>query len=127
MRKYKILIVEDEFLIALDLKQNLKRTSFDVCGTAAEGEEAVEKAKSSDPDVILMDINLMGKIDGIDAAKQIGEFSSALIIFTTGYQDPKLRERASELKPAAYLIKPISIREIETIIRSALPPEENQK
>jgi YesN/AraC family two-component response regulator len=125
--RYKILIVEDEFLIALDLKQNLKRLSFDVCGTATEGKEAVEMVKSTDPDVILMDINLMGNMDGIDAAKQIVEFSSALIIFTTGYQDPNLRKRAAEIKPAAYLIKPISIQEIDTIIRSALPPGENQK
>jgi YesN/AraC family two-component response regulator len=126
MRKYKILIVEDEFLIAFDLKHNLERSSFVVCGTAAEGEESIEMAKSSDPDVILMDINLMGDMDGIDAAKKIGEFSSALIIFTTGYQDPKLRERAAKLKPAAYLIKPISIQEIEKIIRTDLPPGENQ-
>ncbi len=125
MREFKVLIAEDEFLIALDLQQNLRRSFFNVCGTAAEGKEVVEMAKSSDPDIILMDINLMGDIDGIEAARQISEFSSALIIFTTGYQDMGLRERAMALKPAAYLIKPIRIKEIEAIITSTLLSEDN--
>jgi DNA-binding NarL/FixJ family response regulator len=125
MDKHRVLIIEDEFLIALDLQQKLHRSCFEVCGTAAEGEEAVEIARTTDPDAILMDINLMGPIDGIEAARQIGEFSSAIIIFTTGYQDPGLRERAMALKPAAYLIKPINIIEIDTIITSALAQEEH--
>lgn len=125
MHAYRVLIVEDEFLIALDLKQKLQCSCFDVCGTTARGEEAVEMARKYNPEIILMDINLMGKIDGIEAAHLITEFSSPLIIFTTGYQDQGLRERAITLKPAAYLIKPISIKEIEAIITSILSLRDN--
>jgi DNA-binding NarL/FixJ family response regulator len=72
-----------------------------------------------------MDIRLMGAMDGIEAARQIKVFSSAMLIFTTGYQDPDLRERAMALNPTAYIIKPISWRDIDAIIRSNQSTQES--
>ena len=119
MIKFKILIVEDEFLIALELKKSLSQSGYAVCGPVASGQEAVESARTESPDMVLMDIRLMGDMDGIEAARQIGTFSSASIIFATGYPDPDLKARAMALKPAAYLIKPVEISDIEAAIQSA--------
>ncbi len=119
MEKLKILIVEDESLIALALKHSLIRAGYEVCELVASGEQAIESAKKESPDVILMDTRLRGGMDGIEAARQIGNFSSATIIFTTGYQYPSLKGRAMALNPAAYLVKPVEIYEIEQAIHSA--------
>ena len=118
MEKLKILIVEDEVLVAIQLKMGLTRAGYVVVGVAASGEEAIESAKKDNPDVVVMDIRLIGAMDGIEAARQIGRFSSARIIFTTGYQEQSLKERAMVLKPAAYLDKPIGWREVDSVIRS---------
>ncbi len=119
MKKLKILIVEDESLIALALRMSLIEAGYEVCEMVASGEQAIESARKEDPDVVLMDTRLTGDMDGIEAARQISAFSSALIIFTTGYQDSNLRGQAMALDPAAYLIKPVEICEIEEAIRSA--------
>ncbi len=112
MKAVKILVVEDEALIGLHLEMELKRAGYAVVGPVASGEEAIDMARHEGPDVVLMDIRLMGEMDGIEAARQIGGFSQARIIFTTGYQDSALKERAMALKPLAYLLKPIGVRQI---------------
>ena len=71
MARVKIMIVEDEYLIALDIKDTLEELGYIVCSLNRSGEEAIEKAKAEQPDLIFMDIGLIGKIDGIEAAKQI--------------------------------------------------------
>lgn len=119
MEKIKVLIVEDEVLIALPLKMELRRAGYEVLGPIVSGEEAIESAKNENPDVVLMDIRLMGSMDGIEAARQIGTFSSARIIFTTGYQDSDVKERAMVLRPAAYLTKPIVWRQIAQVIHDS--------
>lgn len=117
MRKLKCLIVEDEFLIAFHLKTTLARAGYEVCEAAISGEQAVEIARRESPDVILMDIRLLGAMDGIEAAQRIRAFSFAHIIFTTGYSDPNLKERAMVLKPAAYLSKPVNVNQIKAILQ----------
>lgn len=121
MKKFKILIVEDESLIALQLELNLAQVGYDICKSAARGEEAIEKVRKEQPDVILMDIRLLGPLDGIEVARQVAAFSSASVIFITGYTDPGVQERALSLNPLAYLIKPIEMQTLETILRSAYP------
>lgn len=116
MNRPKILIVEDEFMIAFQLKTQLCRDGYEVCCQVASGEEAIEATKRENPDFVLMDINLRGKMDGIEAARDIGLFSSAKIIFTTGYGDSSLRERAMILCPAAYLSKPIEMGNLKTYL-----------
>jgi CheY-like chemotaxis protein len=118
MEKLKILIVEDEALVAYQLRMSLHRAGYQVCRPVVSGEEAITSAKEEKPEVIIVDIRLIGDMDGIEAARQISMFSTARIIFTTGYQDLQLKERALALKPAAYLNKPIGWREIEAVIQS---------
>jgi CheY-like chemotaxis protein len=116
MKKLKFLIVEDETLIALHLKMKLSRAGHIICGLAVSGDEAVHLAHRESPEVVLMDIRLLGAMDGIEAAQQICTFLSTLIIFTTGYADPVLKERALALNPAGYLVKPVDLPQIQAIL-----------
>jgi len=116
MKQLKILIVEDEALIALQLEFSLVHAGYEVCGIAGQGEHAIQATREKNPDVILMDIRLPGRMDGIEAAQQIGAFSPAVVIFTTGYADLGLKQRAMALNPAAYLTKPVAIHQINAIL-----------
>jgi len=116
MKPLKFLIVEDETLIALHLKTKLVRAGYVVCGLAVSGEDAVELARKERPEVILMDIRLLGQMDGIEAAQEIGSFLPVRVIFTTGYADPDLKENALALNPAGYLLNPIALPQIQAIL-----------
>ncbi|MDP8269542.1 MAG: response regulator [Candidatus Tenebribacter davisii] len=118
MKKINILIVEDEVLIAQCLKMDLELLGFDVCDYVGSGEESIHKAKEKDPDVILMDINLSGEMDGIDAAKEIISFKKIPIIFCTGYGQRELYDRAQKLNPVAFLRKPVILNEMKSHIDS---------
>ena len=117
-QKAKILIVEDDALAAISLQDILEKRGYQVCELVASGEEAIKSTDKEQPDVVLMDIRLVGEMDGIEASREIRSFSEAAIIFVTGYQDKDVRERAEKLKPAAYLLKPINIYKLESIIDS---------
>ena len=121
MAKRKILIVEDEYLIAMELGLVLGKAGYELCEPATSGEEAIERAAKEKPDFVVMDIRLKGPIDGIEAARRIGAISPARILFATGYQDRELRQKAMALGPAAFLVKPIRVRDIDSIIQSLEP------
>lgn len=112
----KIILVEDEFLIAMTLEKELTRAGFQVIDSVGKGEEAVESVKQHLPDIILMDILLAGEIDGIETSKQILSFSAIPIIFMTGYSNPETVERAKALNPIGYLHKPVYVRDIVSIV-----------
>ncbi|WP_232371404.1 response regulator [Leptospira ainazelensis] len=116
----KILIVEDEFLIALLMQKELKRLGYEITDHVSTGETAIESVKINPPDVILMDINLGGVMDGIGAAKQIRSFQSIPIIFVTGYTDLETKEKAESIHPLGYLLKPVEINQIKEIIESKI-------
>ena len=118
MMERKLLIVEDECLLALSLETNLRELGYVLCGPVVSGEEAIKRTKIENPDVVLMDIHLAGEMDGIEAARQIRLFSNALIIFITGFSETGLKNRAMELNPAAYLIKPIEALQVQSILNS---------
>lgn len=118
MTKQTILIVEDEILIGQALKIELGRAGYRICGLVASGTEAIEAVRREQPEVVLLDLRLMGAMDGIETARQIGLFSSAKIIFTTGYQDSALKERALTLNPIAYIRKPVDWHEVDAILCS---------
>lgn len=120
MESERVLIVEDEKIIALDLQRRLERFGYTVCDSAAEGEEAVRKAREHRPDIILMDIMLAGAIDGIDAAKAIKRELQIPVIFLTAYADERTLERAKEAEPFGYILKPFKERELYTTIDIAL-------
>jgi PAS domain S-box-containing protein len=120
MTQKTILIVEDEQIPALDLKETLVGLGYDVTGIAPTGEKAVEMVDARIPDLILMDIQLGGGMSGIDAAETILSRHSVPIIYTTAYADPDLIERAKKTRPYGYLIKPYDDRAIRTEIDIAL-------
>ena len=120
MNNEKILIVEDEKIIALDLQRRLERFGYSVVGMASDGPEAVSIAREREPDIILMDIMLAGAMDGIEAAKQIRAQLGIPVIFLTAYTDEKTLERAKEVEPYGYILKPFKERELYTTIDIAL-------
>jgi CheY-like chemotaxis protein len=116
----KILVVEDEALIGLMLQKELSRAGYEVAGPVASAAAALEQVASNRPDLVLMDIRLAGEDDGIYAAGQIMATAPAAgapaIIFMSGFADSATEARAMALKPVAYLIKPITIRNLKPII-----------
>ena len=120
MNNENILIVEDEKIIALDLQRRLERFGYSVIGMAADGPEAINIARERSPDIILMDIMLAGGMDGIEAAKQIRAQLGIPVIFLTAYTDEKTLERAKEVEPFGYILKPFKERELYTTIDIAL-------
>ncbi|MBO6557223.1 MAG: EAL domain-containing protein [Pseudomonadales bacterium] len=116
----RLLVVEDEVLVARDIQGRLQRLGYEVVGSAAKGEEAVEMARNLVPDLVLMDINLRGDIDGIEAAIQINEVESIPIIFCTAYSSAEILERAKITSPFGYVLKPFDNRELEINIQIAL-------
>jgi len=113
-----ILIVEDEVMLSAWLKMQLEDEGYLVCGCITTGEEAIELVKETKPDVILMDIHLVGKIDGIKTAEIITEKLNIPIIFMTGYEESDIYERAQKTKPVAYLKKPVEIWDLKPIFES---------
>jgi CheY-like chemotaxis protein len=111
----KILITEDERIIAEDLKLTLQSFGHEVAAICASGEEAVTKTRELLPDLIFMDIQLKGKLTGIDAA-HILKSSKIPIIFCTAYSDHKTIMQAASIDHSGYLIKPIMENELKCIL-----------
>ena len=117
-KNIKILLVEDEALIAVLLKRNLQLVGYETLDPVATGEEAISIAQQKRPDVVLMDIRLAGKMNGIEAAREIIARSNIPIIFMTGYSDKETVEKAKTLNAIAYLTKPITPDHITPILES---------
>ncbi|MBN2543928.1 response regulator [bacterium] len=120
MGEAKILIVEDENIVAKDIKNILKGIGYNVVGTASSGEEALEKVNDSMPDLVLMDIVLAGKMNGIDTAEEIHNNFKIPVVYLTAYADKKTLEKAKVTEPYGYILKPFGDRELETVIEMAL-------
>jgi len=116
----RILIVEDERLVAQDLQRRLHRLGFTVCAIAASGPEAIAHAIQTQPDLILMDIVLHGPMDGIEAAAHIRAHAAIPIIYLTAHADDATRQRAKATEPFGYLLKPFDTRVMQTTIEMAL-------
>jgi two-component system, response regulator PdtaR len=113
----RVLIVEDESIIALATKSNLKRMGCEVVGTAATGQQAVDYAVRKQPDVVLMDIMLEGSMDGIEAASRIREKKPDLpIIYCTAYTDAGTRVLAARTNPKAFMCKPLDYEILKDLI-----------
>lgn len=120
MSTTKILIVEDESVVALDIRMQLEKLSYTVIGSVSTGEKAVETALQSRPDLILMDIKLRGEIDGIEAASRIRAKADIPIIFLTAFADERTLTRAKISGPFGYVLKPLDGRELYINIEIAL-------
>jgi diguanylate cyclase (GGDEF)-like protein/PAS domain S-box-containing protein len=115
-----LLVVEDEVLVARDIKARLTRMGYNVLDTARKGQEAIDKAISLLPDLILMDIHLHDDIDGIEAAIEIRKHIEVPIIFCTAYSNQETLDRAKISAPYGYVLKPFDNRELEINIEIAL-------
>ena len=120
MKKSRILIVEDEQLVALDLAHTVSRFGYEIAGSCASGEEAVNLADELRPDIILMDIFLSGKIDGIEAARQIKARFDIPFIYITASTDPSTLSRVKVTQPYGYITKPFEEHEVFSSIETAL-------
>jgi len=116
--KFKVLIVEDEFLIAKSLKIDLEKLGVSVLDPIAKGEDAVRVVLQENPSLILMDIQLTGGLDGIEAAKKIHLKRKIPIVFMTGYATDEIKVRALKLNPIDYLEKPVDMHKIGKIINT---------
>ena len=108
-----ILIVEDEYVVSLDLKSTLEDLGHKVTATVARGEDVVAKAMEYPPDLVLMDIHLADKMRGTEAAEQLKKQMDVPVIFLTAFCDENVLEQAEKSFPNGYLIKPYDRREIE--------------
>ena len=116
----RVFIVEDEVLVARDIKSCLEKLGYQVIGTAARGDDAVTRVLGERPDLILMDINLKGDMDGIEAADRIRAEADLPIIFCTAYSNDETLARAKVTVPYGYVLKPFDNRELEITIEIAL-------
>ncbi len=119
MGKKKILIVENEKIIAEDIRRTLIGFNYIVVGIVSIGKEAIEKAVEFSPDLVLMDIKLEGSMDGIETAEQIYNNFNIPIIFLTAYANEKILQKATSSAPFGYLIKPFEDRELQATIEMA--------
>ena len=119
-KNVRILIVEDEILIAQKICWDLERGGYEVYEPVATGADAIASAATQNPDVLLVDIRLPGGMDGIQAAQEIRSRHNIPIIFMTGYSDAATIARAQQVKPVAFLEKPIFPHELEAAINAAI-------
>ncbi len=127
MRKAKILIVEDEAVVAENLEMTITDGGYDVVGRADSADAAVNAASELKPDLILMDIVLMGQKNGIDASYEIKEKLDIPVIFLTAYSDLKLVDRAKSTEPYAYIVKPFQEGQLFASIEMALYKSQIEK
>jgi CheY-like chemotaxis protein len=120
MAKTRIMIVEDEWTIAEEIKMVLEDMEYDVTSMSSSGEEAVLNAEKDKPDLALMDIVLEGEMDGITAANEIRSRFNIPCIFLTAYTDDKILERASITGPFGYLVKPFVNEDLKISIEIAM-------
>lgn len=118
--KIKILLVEDEAITALAMNMALENMGFLTCRPAATGRKALERMAVEEPEVVLMDINLTGDMDGIETARRMQELGRTAIIFITGYSSDDLLERAWALNPVAIFTKPVNPQHLKNAIEAAV-------
>jgi PAS domain S-box-containing protein len=120
MSKYSILIVEDEALIAANLVHSLSSLGYTIFEPVASGDDAIRAVTTEKPDLILMDIELYGEMNGIEAAKKIREFADIPVVYLTAYTDDLLLKQAMPTEPYGYIVKPSHTRELHAVIEMAL-------
>jgi len=119
MAATRILIAEDDGLIVQDLRERLESLDYEVSGTTPHAREALDLAQSLRPDLVLMDIQLPGEMDGIEAAEQLRALDVP-VVYVTGCCDGPILERAQVTEPCGYILKPYETRELRTTIEIGL-------
>jgi CheY-like chemotaxis protein len=120
MTKARILVVEDEPIVAMDIQRSLGRLGYVVLGAVSSGREAIRRTAEGLPDIVLMDIVLKGEMDGVEAARQIRERFKIPVVYLTAHGDEGTLERAKITGPFGYIVKPFDETELRTTIEIAL-------
>ena len=116
----RILVVEDEAIVAQDLRASLEALGYDVCAVVDSGEDALEKAEALRPELVLMDIVLAGKMSGTEAAGLIRQRLGVPVVYLTAYTDDETLAKAGVTDPAGYIVKPFQDRELRSVVEVAL-------
>ncbi len=119
-KKTRILVVEDEYIIAIDLKKILEKLGYEVTSFVGKGEEAIKRAEEEKPDLILMDIMLSGQLNGIQAAELIKNKFEIPVVFLTALVDEETLQKAKITEPGGYLLKPFEEKGLHSAIELAL-------
>lgn len=119
----RVLVVEDDWFAGMDMQGALQDAGFTMLELATSAEEAVEAARAHEPDIIIMDIRLVGERDGVDAALEIGRRFAIRCLFVSAFVDPQLRSRAEPARPFGWLTKPIAGETLVTAVTDALGRE----
>jgi PAS domain S-box-containing protein len=120
LQNLKILIVEDEALIAMEIRDRLVRLGFQIAGIADTGEKAIQEANRSHPDLVLMDIRLKGAMDGVQAANHISRELEIPVVYLTAHSDSSTLQRAKLAAPFGYILKPFAERDLVVAIEIAM-------
>ncbi len=120
MDSRKILIVEDEMITALDLRHQLHRLGYQVSAVAKSGEEAVRLSEELHPDLVLMDVNLEGAMDGIEASRRIQATARIPVVYLTAYPNLFVRTPSQMQQPYLCLSKPFSVPDLQVVLNIAL-------
>lgn len=120
MTKARIMVVEDEGIVAMDIRNRLRRLGYEVPAIAKSGEVAIKKVVEAHPDLVLMDIMLKGDMDGIEASMAIQKLINVSVIYATASSDERTIQRAKTAGSCGYLIKPFSDDELQNAIKNAL-------
>ena len=115
-----ILIVEDERIIACDLQKDLENFGYRVSGIASNGRDAMTLAQKAMPDLVIMDINIKGNVDGVDLAKEMQNRFNISVLYITGCGDQATIDRVKETNPAGFLLKPFSQTEVRAAVELAM-------
>jgi two-component system, response regulator PdtaR len=116
LKEFKVLIIEDEILIARSLFADLQDLGINVLEPISNGEKAVEVALQEIPDLILMDIRLAGEMDGIETASRIQKTKNIAVIFMSGYATEVIKEKAKAVNNIGFFEKPVNIDQLKTVI-----------
>ncbi|APH39391.1 response regulator [Methanohalophilus halophilus] len=120
MKNSRILVVEDEAIVAMVIKRRLKDLGYIVSGVASTGKDAITKVEGTFPDLVLMDIRLKGDMDGIEATKIIKDRFSLPVVYLTAHSDDVTFKKAKETDPDGYILKPFTEKDLRTTIEIAL-------
>jgi len=127
MEKSRVAVVEDEGIVALQIKSKLEQKGYEVVGTFASGEELLETVASLKPDLIMMDMTLQGKLDGIETTRRLSEQHDIPVVYLTAHSEESTIERAGATLPYGYLLKPFDAQELHIAIQMALFKHKSDK
>jgi PAS domain S-box-containing protein len=127
MAKPKVLVVEDEGIIAADIQNTLENLGYEICGVVDSGEAAIKSAGEKHPDLILMDILLRGSVDGIEAAKIILGLYHIPVVYLSAHEDDRTIDRTKYTKPYGFVLKPFSESDLKTTLKMALFQHDSER